>query len=64
MLKDMQVRNLSSNTQRAYIENVARIAHHFGRSPTDLGPQKIRAFQLHFDMSGNSHPGSRGPSTN
>jgi hypothetical protein len=33
MLEDMQVRNLSANTQRAYIENVARFARHCGRSP-------------------------------
>ena len=26
MLEDMQVRNLSTNTQRAYVENVARFA--------------------------------------
>jgi Phage integrase, N-terminal SAM-like domain len=38
MLEDVQVRNLSPHTQRAYIENVARFARHFGRSPADLGP--------------------------
>ena len=36
MLEDMQVRNLSPHTQRAYIENVARFARHCGRSPADL----------------------------
>ena len=40
MLEDMQVRNLSPHTQRAYIENVARFARHFGRSPVDLGPEE------------------------
>jgi integrase/recombinase XerD len=41
MLEDMQVRNLSPHTQRAYIENVARFARHFGRSPVELGPEEI-----------------------
>jgi integrase/recombinase XerD len=41
MLEDMQVRNLSPpNTQRAYVETVARFARHFGRSPADLGPEE------------------------
>ena len=48
MLEDMQVRNLSSNTQRAYIDNVARFARHFGRSPAVLGPEEIRAYQLYL----------------
>ena len=45
MLEDMQVRNLSPNTQRAYIESVARFARHCGRSPADLGPDDIRMYQ-------------------
>ncbi|MCK7480354.1 MAG: phage integrase N-terminal SAM-like domain-containing protein [Candidatus Moduliflexus flocculans] len=42
----MQVRNLSPNTQHAYIDNVARFARHFGRSPADLGPEEIRRYQV------------------
>jgi len=48
MLEDMQIRNLSSNTQRAYIENVARFARYFGRSPADLGPEEIRTYQVYL----------------
>jgi len=48
MLEDMQVRNLSPNTQRAYIETLARFARHFGRSPADLGPEEIRAYQIYL----------------
>src|SRR5207245_7473028 len=48
MLEDMQVRNLSPHTQRAYVENVARFARHFGRSPADLGPEEIRTYQVHL----------------
>ena len=48
MLEDMQVRNLSPHTQRAYIENVARFARHFGRSPGTLGPEEIRTYQVYL----------------
>jgi len=44
MLEDMQVRNLSPNTQRAYLDTVARFARHFGRSPAVLEPEQIRAY--------------------
>ena len=46
MLEDMQVRNLSPHTQRAYVEHVARFARHFGRSPNALGPDQIRTYQI------------------
>jgi site-specific recombinase XerD len=48
MLEDMRVRNLSPHTQRAYVENVARFARHFGRSPADLGPEEIRTYQVYL----------------
>ena len=48
MLEDMRVRNLSPHTQRAYAENVARFARHFGRSPADLGPEEIRTYQVYL----------------
>jgi site-specific recombinase XerD len=48
MLEDLQVRNLSPETQRAYIEHVARFARHFGRSPDALGPNEIRAYQIYL----------------
>jgi site-specific recombinase XerD len=48
MLEDMRVRNLSPHTQRAYVENVARFARHFGRSPTELGPEEIRTYQVYL----------------
>ena len=48
MLEDMQVRNLSAHTQRAYIENVARFARHFGRSPADLSPDDIRTYLVYL----------------
>ena len=48
MLEDMQVRNLSPLTQRAYVEHVSRFARHFGRAPALLGPEEIRAYQIHL----------------
>ena len=48
MLEDMQIRNLSPHTQRAYVENVARFARHLGRSPADLGPEEIRTYQVYL----------------
>jgi hypothetical protein len=43
MLEDMQVRNLSPNTQHAYIDNVARFARHVGRSPAPRRPDCLDA---------------------
>jgi site-specific recombinase XerD len=48
MLEDMQIRNLAPATQRTYVEYVAQFAQHFRRSPADLGPEEIRAFQVHL----------------
>ena len=48
MLEDMQVRQLSPCTQQTYVETVARFARHFGRSPAGLGPEDIRAYQVHL----------------
>jgi integrase/recombinase XerD len=48
MLEDMQLRNLSPLTQRAYTEHVARFARHFHRSPDQLGPEEIRTYLLYL----------------
>jgi len=44
MLEDLQIRNRSPLTQRAYVDQVARFARHCGRSPALLGPEDIRAY--------------------
>jgi len=46
MLEDLQIRNRSPLTQRAYVDQVARFARHCGRSPALLGPEDIRAYLL------------------
>ena len=58
MLADMQVRQLSPHTQRAYIANVARFARHFGRSPAELGPEEIRTYPLYLTTERHLGPSS------
>ncbi len=48
MSEDMQVRNLAPHTQRSYLQQVSQFARHFGKSPDLLGPDGIRAYQLHL----------------
>ena len=48
LLEDMQVRQLSPHTQRAYVESIARFARYFGQSPDALGPEEIRAYQVYL----------------
>ena len=48
MLEDMQVRHLSAGTQQVYLQHIARFARSCGRSPAVLGPEEIRAYQLHL----------------
>jgi site-specific recombinase XerD len=55
MREDMQIRQLSPHTQRAYLAAVTRFAKHFGRSPAELGLEDIRTFQLHLVSHGIGH---------
>jgi site-specific recombinase XerD len=48
MIEDMQIRNLTLNTQRVYVEQVSRFARHFRKSPEHLGPAEIRAYLLYL----------------
>ena len=45
---DLRLRNYAPRTIEAYVAGVVRFARHFGRSPELLGPEDIRAFQLHL----------------
>jgi len=42
MLEDMQLRNYSAHTMRAYLHCVADVARHFRTSPEHLGPEHVR----------------------
>ena len=58
MLEDVQVRNLSPHTQRAYVDTVARFARHFGQSPALLGPEEIRAYLVYLTTEKQLAPSS------
>ncbi|MBV8460423.1 MAG: site-specific integrase [Candidatus Eremiobacteraeota bacterium] len=48
MTEDMQVRNLALNTQTCYVQQVSLFARHFDKSPEQLGPEDIRAYQVYL----------------
>ena len=48
MLEDMGIRNLAENTQLSYLRQVSSFARHFQRSPEKLGPEEVRAYQVHL----------------
>lgn len=47
----MAIRNLAENTQSSYIQQVIAYAKHFHRDPEELGPEEIRAYQLHMTQT-------------
>jgi integrase/recombinase XerD len=47
MTEDMEIRNLSHNTQLSYLQQVSSLAKYYQRSPETLGPEEIRAYQVH-----------------
>jgi integrase/recombinase XerD len=48
MLEDMQIRNLSPHTQASYVQQVSQFARHFGKSPAELCPEDVRAYQVYL----------------
>ncbi|MEP7308279.1 MAG: site-specific integrase [Acidobacteriota bacterium] len=48
MVEDMQIRNLSRQTQVSYLGHVARFARYFHQSPEQLGADDVRRYQLHL----------------
>jgi site-specific recombinase XerD len=48
MIEDMQIRNLTPNTQRVYVAQIIHFAGHFRKSPEHLGPAEIRTYLLHL----------------
>lgn len=47
-IDDLRIRNYAPGTIEAYVAGVQRFARHFNRPPDQLGPDDIRAFQLHL----------------
>ena len=58
MIEDMQVRNLSANTQASYLQQVSLFACHFGKSPHLLSPEDIRVYQLYLTNEKKAATGS------
>jgi site-specific recombinase XerD len=48
MTEDMTVRNFAPNTQESYLRQVSLFARHFDKSPEQLGPEEIRAYQIYL----------------
>jgi len=48
LIEDMQIRNLTPNTQRVYVAQVVHFACHFRKSPDLLGPPEIRTWLIHL----------------
>jgi hypothetical protein len=48
MIEDLRVRNLSTNTIALYVHAAAKFAQFFHKSPDLLGPEEVRAYQLHL----------------
>jgi site-specific recombinase XerD len=58
MTEDMQVRNLALNTQTCYVQQVSLFARHFDKSPEQLGPEEIRAYQVYLTNEKKLSPSS------
>lgn len=52
MIEDMQVRQLATQTQSSYVQQVAALARHCKRSPERLGPEEIRTYQVYLSTKG------------
>ena len=48
MLADLKLRNYAPGTQRLYLSRVARFAAHYGRCPSELGPEEAREYLHHL----------------
>jgi site-specific recombinase XerD len=58
MLEDMGIRNFADNTQLSYLQQISAYARHFDRSPEELGPEQVRAYQTHLVKDRKLAPGS------
>jgi len=48
MIEDMQLRNLSTGTQRAYLHYITGLARFYQTSPEHLSLEELREYQLYM----------------
>jgi len=48
MIEDMQLRNLSTETQRAYLHYITGLARFYQTSPDHLSLEELREYQLYL----------------
>ena len=48
MLDALMLRGMAVRTQESYVEDVARLARHYGRSPDALSAQEVQQFLVHL----------------
>lgn len=48
MIEDLRIRNYTQTTVETYVRVVAQFARHHRRSPDQLGPEEVRAYQVHL----------------
>ena len=58
MIAAMQIRNFTTNTQAAYLQQIVLLARYYHQSPEALGPQQIQAYQLYLTNERKLAPGS------
>jgi integrase/recombinase XerD len=58
VFEELERRNYSQATARAYVGAIRRFAEFFHRSPDLLGPEHIRQYQLHLVQERRLHPRS------
>ncbi len=56
MLDELQLRNLSACTTRAYVGAVERFSKYFQKSPEKMGPEQVREYLLHLIREKESRP--------
>jgi integrase/recombinase XerD len=58
MIEELQMRNLSPHPQTADIQQISRFSRYFAKSPDQLGPDEIRAYQIYLTNERKLSPAS------